>query len=432
MLTWLKVLTKSSEAHRCVHYLFKHKFAEVELSNLSWHNLLKLYERCKSDELKHSRCGSTQSDDSLDINQQPQRNATEKASRTIEEYRQIFENILLIVQKFSLQIFEKVGTIPYALRQFCKCLYEAARLKFPATSECELYQLVGHYLLKNWLLKAISEQIHMTGMIKEFFINGPCRKNLQLAAHVLLSVITQRDWEVDSSSSSSSEAGNVFTTPGWLRKSLTREKSVGFFRSLLQIQKDLSSDKSLEQPFEGQAQKFQWHVMLLSMAQINLLLEFFRAQKDSQFKGIKNLMDKIDHFHAEEGILSELEWQATGDVVPTKYYLLVKQPALKEIRIEHTAEGGSAQELLFRGHVKELLVESDLLSQFAPLVRDPNSTSQILNLLRQHIEKKKVFSSDTVDLKYTFVINALNTHFIQYKNEMRDQFKKFVQRAIED
>jgi hypothetical protein len=99
------------------------------------------------------------------------------------------------VQKLSVQIFEKVGTIPYALRQFCKCLYEEARLKFKVNSEGDLHQLVGHYLLKNWLLKATSDQIHMTGMIKEFFINGPCRKNLQLAAHVLLSVVTQQNWE---------------------------------------------------------------------------------------------------------------------------------------------------------------------------------------------------------------------------------------------
>lgn len=45
-------------------------------------------------------------------------------------YRQLMKNILDIIESVSVPIFEKVATIPYSVRQFCKCLYEQARLKF--------------------------------------------------------------------------------------------------------------------------------------------------------------------------------------------------------------------------------------------------------------------------------------------------------------
>lgn len=54
-------------------------------------------------------------------------------------------------------------------------------------------------------------------------------------------------------------------------------------------------------------------------------------------------------------------------------------------------------------------------------------------MLRQHIEKKKVFSTDNLqDFKYQFVLNSISTHFAKYNTHMRDHFKRFIQRASHD
>lgn len=48
-------------------------------------------------------------------------------------------------------------------------------------------------------------------------------------------------------------------------------------------------------------------------------------------------------------------------------------------------------------------------------------------MLKQHIEKKKVFSTNQFqDFKYTFVLNSINSHFVRYQSQMRDQFKLFI------
>ena len=48
-----------------------------------------------------------------------------------------------------------MSTIPYLIKQFCKNIYECARLKFTGSTETELFELVGDYLLENWLLKSM-------------------------------------------------------------------------------------------------------------------------------------------------------------------------------------------------------------------------------------------------------------------------------------
>lgn len=74
-----------------------------------------------------------------------------------------------------------------------------------------------------------------------------------------------------------------------------------------------------------------------------------------------------------------------------------------------------------------------MMQQFKPLVKDHNSVSQILVMLRQHIEKKKVFKENSFqDFKYSFVLNSISTHFAKYQTQMREQFKGFIQRAYQD
>ena len=46
-------------------------------------------------------------------------------------------------------------------------------------------------------------------------------------------------------------------------------------------------------------------MMVLSMKQIRLLMMFFQSQAKSQFKGIKNLLDKIEYYNENDHILEE-------------------------------------------------------------------------------------------------------------------------------
>lgn len=92
-----------------------------------------------------------------------------------------------------------------------------------------------------------------------------------------------------------------------LRKELQKE-SKAFFRNLLQVDANGSSQSSLTQDlasFADRDSKFQWRLMVLSMKQIRMLMLFFHSQAKSQFKGIKNLLDKIEYYNENEHILEE-------------------------------------------------------------------------------------------------------------------------------
>ena len=47
-------------------------------------------------------------------------------------------------------MFEKVNTIPYSIRQFCKCLYQLCKNKFG--DSIKLIRVVAFFLLEKWLL----------------------------------------------------------------------------------------------------------------------------------------------------------------------------------------------------------------------------------------------------------------------------------------
>ena len=42
---WFETLTNQNEALRCVHYMFKQKMDKVDFNFLTWHNLLKVYQK---------------------------------------------------------------------------------------------------------------------------------------------------------------------------------------------------------------------------------------------------------------------------------------------------------------------------------------------------------------------------------------------------
>lgn len=72
-------------------------------------------------------------------------------------YREMFNQLLDIVDAISGQMFERISVIPYSIRQFCKCIYQMSIDRFGAQAVPfnRGIELVAHYLLDEWLLKAV-------------------------------------------------------------------------------------------------------------------------------------------------------------------------------------------------------------------------------------------------------------------------------------
>ena len=89
-------------------------------------------------------------------------------------------------------MFEKVSVIPYSIRQFCKLLYKLTIDKFGIkdSGHKNAIRLVAHFMLKNWLLKACFQNLHIEGLTKEFYLANYCRKNLQLTMDILYAIMT--------------------------------------------------------------------------------------------------------------------------------------------------------------------------------------------------------------------------------------------------
>lgn len=107
----------------------------------------------------------------------------------------MFIQLLDIVDAITGQMFERISVIPYAIRQFCKCLYQMCRDKFGASYQ-EGVRIVAHFLLSEWLLKACFQNLHIEGLTKEFYLGAYCKKNLQLTKDILYCIMTYREWEV--------------------------------------------------------------------------------------------------------------------------------------------------------------------------------------------------------------------------------------------
>lgn len=75
-------------------------------------------------------------------------------------------------------MFEKVNTIPYSIRQFCKCLYQLCKNKFG--DSIKLIRVVAFFLLEKWLLKSIFFSLNKEGLIKDYILTKNCTTNLEL------------------------------------------------------------------------------------------------------------------------------------------------------------------------------------------------------------------------------------------------------------
>lgn len=107
-----------------------------------------------------------------------------------------------IIDVISEQIFDKISSIPYPIRQFCKCLYQALKEKFsknPGAQEIDnrILRVVSSFLLEKWLLNSVFINLHMEGLIKDFILPKYCTLNLQLMFQILYKTMTQQEWEVE-------------------------------------------------------------------------------------------------------------------------------------------------------------------------------------------------------------------------------------------
>lgn len=110
----------------------------------------------------------------------------------------MFIQLLDIVDAITGQMFERISVIPYAIRQFCKCIFQMSIDKFGSQNVTyeKGIRMVAHFLLDEWLLKACFTNLHIEGLTKEFYLGAYCKKNLQLTKDILYSIMTFREWEV--------------------------------------------------------------------------------------------------------------------------------------------------------------------------------------------------------------------------------------------
>lgn len=98
--------------------------------------------------------------------------------------------MLVMLGAISAQLFDKMNVIPYAIRQFCKCLYQHCKLKFgeskittpsaqdALTFDCEIIKVVASFLLERWILHSVFINLHIEGLVRDYILPRNCILNL--------------------------------------------------------------------------------------------------------------------------------------------------------------------------------------------------------------------------------------------------------------
>ena len=123
--------------------MFKQKLAMIEFKELGWDDMQKLYEKFQNlaktlpETGKKSNNLASQGDELSTLSSAEQQNRRQQAWHY---YRYMFNYMIDIIDIISEQIFDKTSTVPYAIRQFCKCLYQACKNKFGEKPTVAVYQ----------------------------------------------------------------------------------------------------------------------------------------------------------------------------------------------------------------------------------------------------------------------------------------------------
>jgi hypothetical protein len=161
--------------------------------------------------------------------------------------------------------------------------------------------------------------------------------------------------------------------------------------------------------------------MCIKLAEVNLLISFFRDYISPSNRAIKNIVDKIEFFDDENDILKEepnhedykkymkRESDTKGCVCAcncqakrapaeraekqdgesdqsnekrkiVKYFLFVKPPDVKEVKKPDMVKG--EQDIQMKKHILELLKEAETLESLKITIMDQNSLSEIMSTIR--------------------------------------------------
>ena len=223
-----------------------------------------------------------------------------KTEREQAFYKEMFIQLLDIVDAITGQMFERISVIPYPIRQFCKCIYQMSIEKFgPERVPYERgIKIVAHYLLEEWLLKACFENLHIEGLTKEFYLGAYCKKNLALTMNILYSIMTFQEWEVPTPAHE-----RIFTKENLFsmdpeKKLKQRNHVETYYRDLLQLdaQKNAKNVLQVDSFVQSEGNKFPWRMMLISMDDVRVLLEFFKDHVVNIKRGAKVLLERIEDY----------------------------------------------------------------------------------------------------------------------------------------
>lgn len=125
--------------------MFKQKCQRIDFNFLSNLNMMRIYEKYQAKDVNTDESRQSHRSEGGSFDQASQlSNSSENKIKNSRQYQtEMIQNIMMliyeIVDSISSQIFEKVHIIPYSIRQFCKCLFEAAKSKFTPKGEEELF-----------------------------------------------------------------------------------------------------------------------------------------------------------------------------------------------------------------------------------------------------------------------------------------------------
>ena len=112
----------------------------------------------------------------------------------------MFNYMIDIIDIISEQIFDKSSTVPYAIRQFCKCLYQACKSKFGEKPTITIYQtmvrVISSFILDKWILQSVFLAKPEEGLINEFMLSPNCTQNMKLMHYILSRAMVWQDWEL--------------------------------------------------------------------------------------------------------------------------------------------------------------------------------------------------------------------------------------------
>jgi hypothetical protein len=146
--------------------MFKERLSHIDYCYINIFNLKQLYDDCLAGKVDPSK---------LD-----------------KQVLDFFGFQMKLINILTQQMSSKSQTLPYAIKSFCKCLYQTAKNKFADCTFNDLARLVGHYLLDMWLLDSAFLNLCSEGLSYEYFLPTNTRQNFELMHRILSEIMTFR------------------------------------------------------------------------------------------------------------------------------------------------------------------------------------------------------------------------------------------------